>query len=78
MNKETFSQLMGMKDINMGEFGRHLFKRLLKSTASSNGYLDVLEQLTEQGLENYKDESFPANESSLITDWNEEEVQEFV
>ena len=73
MMQDTLKE--GFKDINMGEFGRHLFKKLLKATASASSYADVLEQVDEQNLTKYTDESFPPNEHSLINDWNEPDVQ---
>lgn len=43
--KDELARIAGFKDINMGEFGRHLFKKLLKQTASSATYADVVEQM---------------------------------
>ena len=33
---------MQLKDINLGELGRHLFSKILKATASDGKYADIL------------------------------------
>jgi hypothetical protein len=38
----------------------------------------VLEKVNEHNLEHYRDESFPANEYSLISDWQDPEVADKV
>ena len=67
--------MVDFNDIDMGEFGRHLFQKLLKATASEVEYADVLDLVSTKKLENYVDESFPPNEFSLIHDWDDPEVR---
>jgi hypothetical protein len=62
-----------LKKLNLGEFGRHLFSKILKATASDGKYLEVLEEVKIKG-EPFTDEVFPPNEFSLIRDWDDPEV----
>ena len=57
----------------MGELGRHLFAKILKATASDGTFTEIYEECK---LKNqpYTDESFPPNEFSLISDWEDGEV----
>lgn len=68
-----------LKDIDMGELGRHLFAKLLRSTASDGTYEDMLEHCQNKKVK-YTDDSFPPNKKSLINDWNDdaEDIQEKV
>ena len=66
--------MVDLKDIDMGEFGRHLFQKLLKATATEASYADVMDRLEEQGSTQWEDEAIPPNEYSLIKDWEDEEV----
>lgn len=63
-----------VEDIDMGEFGRHLFQKLLKTTASEVAYTDVLDHMQSKNAKKYTDETFPPNEHSLITDWDDDEA----
>ena len=63
---------MDFKKIDMGELGRQLFAKILKATASDGKFVEILEEC-QLKQEKYTDESFPPNEFSLITDWDEEE-----
>jgi hypothetical protein len=66
-----------LKKLNLGEFGRHLFSKILKATASDGKYLEVLEEVKMKG-EPFTDEVFPPSEFSLIRDWDDPEVQSVV
>ena len=70
---------MDFKDIDVGELGRNIFAKILKSTASPGTYSDVLEECKYRGTK-YTDESFPPEKKSLITDWTDEadDIQEKV
>jgi calpain-15 len=65
---------MDFSKIDMGEFGRHLFSKILKATASDGTYSEVMTRMQKSGGK-YTDESFPPNEYSLINDWEDYEVQ---
>lgn len=69
--------MVDFKKIDMGELGRHLFAKILKATASDGAFMEIL---TECKMKNepYEDESFPPNEFSLISDWDEPEVEDKV
>lgn len=56
---------------NLGELGRHLFAKLLRTTASDGSYEDMLQQCVLK-KEKYTDHSFPPSKKSLINDWNDE------
>ena len=62
---------MDFKKIDMGELGRQLFAKILKATASDGKFKDIFEECKLKD-EPFTDESFPPNEFSLITDWDEE------
>ena len=64
---------MDFSKIDMGEFGRHLFAKILKATASDGTYEDIMNEMVKKDSK-YTDESFPPNETSLINDWEEDEV----
>jgi len=68
---------MDFKNIDMGEFGRHLFAKILRATASDGNYTDIMNEMVTKN-EKYTDESFPPTEMSLINDWDEDEVQDKV
>jgi hypothetical protein len=61
----------------MGELGRHLFAKIMKATASDGTYSEIMKE-TVKSQAKYTDESFPPNETSLINDWEEDEVQDKV
>lgn len=65
--------MVDFKKIDMGELGRHLFAKILKATASDGTFNEIFEEVKAKG-EKYEDESFPPNEFSLISDWDEPEV----
>ena len=65
------------KRIDMGELGRHLFAKIMKATASDGTYSEVMQECAKTQSK-YTDESFPPTETSLINDWEEEEVQDKV
>ena len=69
--------MVDFKKIDMGELGRHLFAKILKATASDGAFMEILEECKLKN-EPYEDESFPPNEFSLISDWDEPEVQDKV
>ena len=56
---------MDFSKIDMGEFGRHLFSKILKATASDGNYTDVMKAMEAKNSQ-YTDESFPPDEHSLI------------
>lgn len=60
-----------LKDIDMGELGRHLFAKLLRCTASDGSLEDMMEYC-EKKKTKYKDDMFPPSKKSLINDWNDE------
>lgn len=70
---------MDLSDIDIGEFGRNIFAKILKATAVPGTYEDVLEECQYKNVK-FTDESFPPEPKSLIDDWNDEaeEVQEKV
>ena len=61
----------------MGELGRHLFAKILKATASDGTFQEIYEECKARNLP-YEDEAFPPTEFSLISDWEDEEVQDKV
>ena len=61
----------------MGELGRHLFAKILKATASDGTFQEIYEECKAKNTP-YEDESFPPTEFSLISDWEDEEVQDKV
>lgn len=65
------------KQIDMGELGRHLFAKIMKATATDGTYSEIMQHCAKT-QDKYTDESFPPNETSLINDWEEEEVQDKV
>lgn len=67
--------MVDFKKIDMGELGRHLFAKILKATASDGKFNEIYEECKLKN-EPYQDESFPPNEFSLISDWEEPEVQD--
>ena len=68
---------MDFSQINIGELGRQIFCRLLKATASEGGFDDLLAECQSSGTA-YVDESFPANQHSLIHNWKDPKVQDKV
>ena len=69
--------MVDFKKLDMGELGRHLFAKILKATASDGSFNEIYEECkTKQ--QPYEDESFPPNEFSLISDWEDEEVADKV
>jgi len=64
---------MDFSKIDMGELGRHLFSKILKATASDGNYEDIKTEVDRKDVM-YVDESFPPNEFSLISDWEDDEV----
>jgi len=68
---------MVSKNIDLGELGRHLFAKILKATASDGKFNEIFEECKMKNTP-YQDESFPPNEFSLISDWEEPEVQDKV
>jgi len=64
---------MELKDINLGELGRHLFSKILKATASDGKYADILADCVAKDKQ-YEDETFPAAEESIIANWNDPDV----
>lgn len=60
-----------LKDIDMGELGRHLFAKLLRATASDGSLEDMMEYC-EKKKKKYTDDMFPPSKKSLINDWNDE------
>ena len=69
--------MVDFKKIDMGELGRHLFAKILKATASDGKFTEIYEECKMKQTP-YEDESFPPNEFSLISDWDEGEVQDKV
>ena len=65
---------MDFSKIDMGEFGRHLFSKILKATASDGTFAEVMNAI-QKTKGKYTDESFPPNEFSLIKDWEDYDVQ---
>lgn len=67
------------KDIDMGELGRNLFARLLRTTASDGTFEDMMEHC-QRTKKKHTDEAFPPKKKSLINDWNDEadDIQEKV
>ena len=68
-----------LKDIDMGELGRHLFAKLLRCTASDGTLDDMMEYCVKKKCK-YTDDMFPPTKKSLINDWNDEsdDIQEKV
>ena len=60
-----------LKNVDMGELGRHLFAKLLRCTASDGSLEDMMEYC-EKKKTKYVDDMFPASKKSLINDWNDE------
>lgn len=69
--------MVDFKKLDMGELGRHLFAKILKATASDGKFNEIWEESKMRNIP-YEDESFPPNEFSLISDWEEPEVQDKV
>ena len=61
----------------MGELGRHLFAKILKATASDGTFQEIYEECKARNKP-YEDEAFPPTEFSLISDWEDPEVQDKV
>jgi len=70
---------MNLKDINLGELGRNLFAKLLRTTASDGSFQDIMNNCHSKKIK-YIDDSFPPDKKSLINDWNDEsdDIQEKV
>eukprot|EP00347_Sterkiella_histriomuscorum_P016663 403352333 len=66
---------MNLTSLNIGELGRQIFARLLKSTAS-DGTLDDILYECEQQNEPYCDEEFPASNQSLVKNWRDPSCQD--
>lgn len=64
---------MDFSKIDMGEFGRHLFGKILKATASDGSFAEMINQM-KNNKKKYTDESFPPDEHSLINDWEDDEA----
>ena len=72
---------------NLGEFGHKLFVRILEFTSnegkfnnfqiSKGDFETMLNRCKKLGVK-YEDENFPPNENSLISNWDEDEVQDKV
>ena len=69
--------MVDFKKLDMGELGRHLFAKILKATASDGTFQEIYEECKAKN-QPYEDESFPPTEFSLISDWEEPEVQDKV
>jgi len=68
---------MDLSDIDLGEFGRQLFLKILQETSTEGEIHELLKRCQEHQTQ-YYDESFPANRSSLITNWEDEMVRDKV
>lgn len=68
---------MDFSKIDMKEFGRHLLSKILKATAEEESYSEIIQSMAKKNGK-FKDTSFPPNEFSLISDWDEEDVQDKV
>ena len=62
---------MDFKEIDLGEFGRNIFAKILKSTSTPGTYQDTIEECNHKGVQ-FTDESFPPEKKSLIYDWSDE------
>ena len=62
---------MDLKDIDMGELGRHLFAKLIRATASDGSLEDMMDYCCKKKIK-YTDDMFPPAKKSLINDWNDE------
>lgn len=68
---------MDFSKIDMGELGRQLLLKILKATSSEGSYEDKIEECRTNN-EIFDDESFGANNNSLINNWNDPSVQDKV
>lgn len=70
---------MDFKDIDIGELGRNIFAKILKSTATRGSNNDVMQECIYKNIK-FKDDSFPPTKESLINDWNDQsdDIQEKV
>ena len=60
-----------LKDIDLGELGRHLFAKLIRATASDGSLEDMMDYCHKKKIK-YTDDMFPPAKKSLINDWNDE------
>ena len=68
---------MDLGEIDLGEFGRQLFFKILQETSSEGEFHELLKRWKDKQKQ-YNDESFPPNRSSLITYWEDESVRDKV
>lgn len=68
---------MDLGEIDLGEFGRQLFLKILQETSSEGEFHELLKRCKDKQKQ-YNDESFPPNRSSLITYWEDESVRDKV
>ena len=68
---------MDFTELDMGEFGRQLFCKMLKATATDGTYAEKLEECREK-KKKFEDETFPATQKSLIHNWNDPNVKDKV
>ena len=66
---------MDFTDIDLGEFGRQLFLKILRET-STEGEFQELFLRCRDWKEQFVDLNFPAARSSLISNWDEEDFDE--
>jgi len=68
---------MDFSNVDMGELGRQLLLKILKATSSEGSFEDKIEEC-KANCESFEDESFPATQASLISNWKDEQVQDKV
>jgi calpain-15 len=66
---------MDFQDIDLGEFGRQLFLRLLQETSTERTFEELYLRARELD-EPFRDENFPTTRASLITNWDDERFDE--
>ncbi len=64
---------MDFSQIDMKEFGRHLFAKILKATSEEENFSEIMHSQAKKDTK-FTDTSFPPNENSLINDWEDYEV----
>ena len=64
---------MDLAEFDLGEFGRQLFLRLLKETSTEGDFEELYMRCRDRN-EPFVDENFPAKQSSLIQNWDDESV----
>ena len=86
---------MDFSKIDMKEFGRHLFAKILKATSEEENFSEIMQAMVkkesmpsmfkkdskafiEKKDSPFMDTSFPPNENSLISDWDDDNVQDKV